>query len=174
MRDRFQVIIPATLAEEGGYVIHPNDPGGETKFGISKRKFPALDIRNLTREQAIEIYHREYWLAFRCGEFPPGLDFAMFDAAVQHLPKVAGSLVQRAIGGLKPDGAIGPITLAAANRCNVSVVLNRYFMHRAGFYMDLIVANSTSAVFRDGWFARLFRLQAFILQTTALPQGPHV
>ncbi|TAK57863.1 MAG: hypothetical protein EPO24_09350 [Bacteroidetes bacterium] len=50
-----------TIELEGGYVNNPNDPGGETKFGISKRWNPTVDVKNLTKEQAIEIYRVKYW-----------------------------------------------------------------------------------------------------------------
>jgi lysozyme family protein len=162
--ERFDIGLAFVLAEEGGYVNHPNDPGGETNFGISKRKFPDVDIKSLTRDGAAAIYRARYWNEFRCGELPPGLDFAMFDAAVQHLPGTAVGLIQKAVR-VPADGKLGPQTIAAANRAPRDQALNAYFAERAQFYMDLITADSRKAVFRTGWFRRLFRLQAYILTT---------
>lgn len=70
------------LKWEGGYVCNPNDPGGETKWGISKRAYPNLDIRNLSEEDAAKIYARDYWDACGCDSivFPDCV--AVFDTAV--------------------------------------------------------------------------------------------
>jgi lysozyme family protein len=67
---------------EAGYVNDPNDPGGETKFGISKRAYPQLDIPNLTLDQAKAIYLRDYWHLCKCDELPMDLALAVFDCAV--------------------------------------------------------------------------------------------
>ena len=61
MSSSFDLAIPIVLENEGGYVNDPADPGGETKYGISKRSYPALDIKNLTVEQATAIYLRDFW-----------------------------------------------------------------------------------------------------------------
>jgi len=69
---------------EGGYSDDPNDPGGETKFGISKRSYPSLDIKNLTIDQARSIYYRDYWQASGAGNLGWPLSLVVFDSAVQH------------------------------------------------------------------------------------------
>lgn len=168
--NRFDTALAFVLSEEGGYVNHPNDPGGETNCGISKRQYPDLDIKNLTRAQASAIYRRDYWDAFRCGELPPGIDIALFDAAVQHRPKNAAMLIQHAVGA-SADGVIGSRTIAlakSATNSNAAKVINKYFVARAGLYVDLITADSRKAVFRNGWFARLFRLHGVILINSPL------
>lgn len=68
---------------EGGYVDDPRDPGGETKFGISKRSYPALDIKNLTLDQARDIYLHDYWLKAGCDQLvDDAMAILIFDAAV--------------------------------------------------------------------------------------------
>lgn len=67
---------------EGGYVNDPNDPGGETKYGISKRAFPYLDIKNLDLETASEIYKDKYWDEMGCDDMEPKLAISVMDAAV--------------------------------------------------------------------------------------------
>jgi lysozyme family protein len=71
-----------TLKWEGGYSDNPNDPGGETKFGISKRAHPDIDIKNLTLDEAREIYRAEYWEASGCDSLDEPMDMVVFDAAV--------------------------------------------------------------------------------------------
>jgi lysozyme family protein len=78
----FEKALEFVLAREGGYSNDPNDPGGETKYGICKKYHPELDIKNLTIRQAGEIYRREYWDPNRCDELPYWAALAVFDTAV--------------------------------------------------------------------------------------------
>ncbi len=82
MTDNFERAIAFVLRHEGGYVNDPRDPGGETKFGISKRAYPGFDIKNLTEEQAIEIYRKDYWDRAGCGVLDWPLCLVHFDACV--------------------------------------------------------------------------------------------
>jgi lysozyme family protein len=169
------------------------DTGGETLAGMARNKNPEwagwaivdqrkgeqrmsepdfprnlnIDLpRNAELRRLLgERYLTNYWHAFRCGELPPGLDFCMFDAAVQHLPKTAILLVQRAIG-TQPDGDLGDKSIIAAHRAPRVEAIENYFVNRAGLYADLITADSSKAKFRNTWFRRLFRLNAYIIATT--------
>ena len=78
----FNRAVEHLLVEEGGYVNHPEDPGGETKFGISKRAYPSLNIKDLTVNEAKEIYKRDYWDHFPMDDLPDGVAFSLFDFAV--------------------------------------------------------------------------------------------
>lgn len=78
----FAAALELLLHFEGGYVNDPNDAGGETKYGISKRAYPNLDIASLTKSDAAEIYLRDYWDACRCSEMPEPLSLSVFDYAV--------------------------------------------------------------------------------------------
>ena len=80
----FQRAVARVLEHEGGYVDHPTDPGGETNFGISKRSYPDLDIKQLTKAQAIQIYHDDFWVPLGCARLHPALAFQVFDAGVNH------------------------------------------------------------------------------------------
>ena len=82
MSKNFDEAIKFVLKWEGGYSNDPNDPGGETKFGISKRSYPELDISKLTLKQAKEIYYQNYWLKAGCDELPFPFDIIVFDTAV--------------------------------------------------------------------------------------------
>lgn len=81
--EQFQKCIKFVMSDdvEGGYVNDPKDPGGETKFGISKRAFPGEDIKNLTRERAEVLYYQHYWLPYTGGIDWP-LNLCVFDCAV--------------------------------------------------------------------------------------------
>ena len=78
----FDAAFLLVVGEEGGYVNDPRDPGGETKYGISKRAYPALDIANLTLDQAKAIYRKDYWDALELGTKPWSIALLQFDAAV--------------------------------------------------------------------------------------------
>ena len=82
MKENFEEAIKFILKWEGGYTNDPNDPGGETNFGISKRSYPHEDIKNMTIKRAKEIYYQNYWLKAECDKLPTPLDVIVFDTAV--------------------------------------------------------------------------------------------
>lgn len=94
----FETEVQKILRREGGYVNHPADRGGETNFGISKRANPDVDVRNLTEEQAVELYRSRYWDAAQVDSFPEHMRGAIFDAAVHHGPGTARGWADRAGG----------------------------------------------------------------------------
>lgn len=143
---------------EGGYVNDPRDPGGETKFGISKRSYPKEDIKNLTRDRAIEIYKRDFWDSNRCDELPPKLAIAMFDAAVNQGAGAARPLLQRTLG-VNADGIIGPITLKAALDADEDEAALEFL----GWRLHRYAHTRNSATYMRGWSNRILRLQAFLL-----------
>lgn len=79
---QFNRALEFVLRWEGGYVNDKDDPGGETKFGISKRAYPEVNIKELTREQAGEIYRRDYYDVFGCNDRPYSIALTLFDTAV--------------------------------------------------------------------------------------------
>lgn len=142
------------LMNEGGYGNNKYDPGGETKYGISKKQYPYVDIENLTEAEAQEIYLRDYWNANRCGEMPWPFAFFLFDSAVNHAPPNPAKWLQRAIG-VTPDGIIGPRTIAAAKTCaDKPEALSKALMDRLDYYVQQTNYN----MFKDGWRKRLFKV----------------
>lgn len=161
-RQRFEQAVTIVLAHEGGYVNNPADPGGETKYGISKRSYPDLDIKNLTREQAIEIYYKDWWCRYRYGEIED-LDVAtkVLDLSVNMGPGQAHRLLQQAINlvsdeNLKVDGILGPLTLAATNRVNPEKLRQTLRFYAAEYYYSLARARPESRVFLLGWLNRAY------------------
>ncbi len=100
------------MKHEGGYVWDPMDPGGQTRFGLSKRAYPHLDIDKVTVDDAQKIYERDYWFAVRAAELPAALRYSVFDAAVNSGNRQAILWLQRSAGA-KDDGVLGPKTLTA-------------------------------------------------------------
>lgn len=107
--------ISLILKHEGGAIItnDARDSGGLTRYGISQKAYPALDIANLTESQAREIYARDYWTACKCQELPPALALCVFDAAVNQGPVYARRTLQQVLR-VPVDGKIGPVTLNKA------------------------------------------------------------
>lgn len=146
---------------EGGYVHDPADPGGETKFGISQRAYPDVDIAGITFDAAVDIYYADYWFPARCHELPPGLAAFVFDSHVNHGLRPAIRLLQNALG-VDADGLIGPLSLKAAHRADSAAALIDALSHRARYYHLITVNRETNSRFIRGWFRRLFLLQQYI------------
>lgn len=146
----FDQCVDKVLTHEGGYVNDPRDPGGETQWGISKRAYPQVDIKNLTRDAAKSLYKRDYWDRAQCDRLPPTLAYLLFDAAVNSGIGQATRFLQRAIG-VADDGVIGPLTLAAIQRIDSESVCARFVGQR----LDFMTRLSTWDVFGKGWARRL-------------------
>ena len=82
--DTYDWAFKLIIGLEGGYINNPQDPGGETKYGISKAAYPHLNIKTLTLKDAKRIYRQDYWNAMRCDQMTRRLSILVFDAAVQH------------------------------------------------------------------------------------------
>lgn len=137
------------IGHEGGYVNNPNDPGGETKFGISKRSYPMLNIATLTREMAKAIYLKDFWLPL--GESAhPAIKFQAFDFAVNSGIQTATRALQRVIG-VAPDGHFGPISRRALADIPASRVTTLYLAER----LDFMARLSTWDSFGRGWARRI-------------------
>ncbi|MFZ4790826.1 MAG: glycoside hydrolase family 108 protein [Candidatus Competibacteraceae bacterium] len=148
----FHRCINLILAEEGGLSNHPADPGGLTKYGISKRSYPTLDIANLTLADAQAIYHRDYWQLIHGDLLPPGLDLLLLDCAINQGPVTAAKLLQRALR-IRDDGLIGPETQTAAFAA-MPAILDSFAAERALRYE----LNPNEATFGRGWYHRLLRM----------------
>lgn len=116
----FQRAIDKTLGWEGGYSNDPEDPGGETNWGIAARWHPDLDIKNLTRDGAIAIYHQGYWMPMRLDALrDTRLAMKIFDTVVNQDRRIGPGALQGALillgQNLQLDYKIGPLTIAAAN-----------------------------------------------------------
>ena len=151
----FNNIIEVVLEHEGGYVNDPNDLGGETKYGITKRFYPSVDIKNLTKEQAKTIYHTDYWRRGKCDEVPPHLRHIYFDMCVNFGRSGAVKVLQQAANSknrnkIDADGGIGPATLKAIQ----DITVDRVRAYRVLRFANIVIDKPTQEKFWLGWFRR--------------------
>lgn len=137
-----------------GYVNHPQDPGGETKFGIAQKFNKNVSVKDLTLAEAEEIYHEKYWTLTNCSRLPANLNILYFDAIVNHGTKRATKFLQASVGATA-DGAFGPMTLAACERANPQAAAVKYLNEREDFYHRLVAKRPNMGVFINGWLNRV-------------------
>jgi lysozyme family protein len=149
------------MCHEGGYSNDPKDAGGETKFGISKRSYPHLDIKNLTRDQARQIYFCDFWLKGKYEQIKDeNIALKLFGLAVHTGIPQSNKLIQRALRAagapVTEDGIIGPITLAAINKADPTDLLAALKSESAGYYRLIANANPSQQRFIEGWLNRAY------------------
>lgn len=161
---RFAACLAEVLRHEGGYVDHPNDPGGATNLGITRatlsdwrgRPVTKSEVRALTVAEASAIYRARYWDPVRGDALPPGVDLAVFDFAVNSGPGRAARTLQQVLG-VTQDGAIGPITLAAIARAPGPVTI---IMDLCDARMRFLRGLGTWPTFGRGWTRRVAEVEA--------------
>lgn len=152
-------IIPILEAEgaftsNGGLNHRTADRGGLTKFGISQRAYPKLDIDNLTFEHAVQLFHRDYWRPMQCKYLHYASAQMLLDGAVQHGVPAMTMMVQRAIGA-KPDGLFGPKTLALVEITHSNALVAQLIVKRARKYARICMNAPSQQANLNGWFNRL-------------------
>ncbi|TIO15659.1 MAG: hypothetical protein E5X86_19930 [Mesorhizobium sp.] len=176
MNRNFDRALSLVLKHEGGYVNHPRDPGGATNKGITIATFRRYvnakgtpeDLKRITTAQAGIVYRRQYWDAIRGDELPDGVDYAVFDFAVNSGPSRAAKYLQAILGTVQ-DGRIGPATIAASKAKPAGVVIDALCDARLSFLKRL----KTWGTFGKGWSARVssVRFQALVM-IKANPPAP--
>lgn len=146
----FDVAFDRVIGSEGGYTDGAGDPGGETNWGISKRSYPHVDIRNLTREGAKALYRRDFWDRLDADGFADGVAFQLFDFAANSGIETAVRYLQRAIG-VADDGHWGPVSRAAAAAISETDTLMRLNAER----LDFMTRLSNWPVAGKGWARRI-------------------
>jgi lysozyme family protein len=158
-------MIDDVIRREGGYVNHPADRGGPTKYGITQKALSAWleglpkNIRDLTEDMARTIYDIEYYLKPKINHLPPSIRPFVFDAAVNHGPTAAIRMLQGVLldAGHDPgpiDGIIGPRTITAAERYDRQF-LDQLIERRKLFYEGIVARDESQRVFLAGWMNRL-------------------
>ena len=152
--------------QEGGTNTSVYDRGGITKYGISSKTYPNLDILNLTKEQALEIYLDDYWMTLRCGYFQTPVAIVMLDSGINCGQPTAAKWLQIAINGnhnfLKVDGIIGPQTMLASEGYPSYKLAGRIVALRVKHYSDLIRKYPDQVANIKGWNNRAGDLLLFI------------
>jgi lysozyme family protein len=147
----FDLAVNIVLLHEGDYSNDIKDPGGETKFGISKRSFPNEDIKNMTLDRAKDIYRQYYWEKCECDSLPFYARLMVFDCAVNQGATRAVMFLQRILK-VQPDGIIGPTTIKSMAGIGQSEFIEYYAELRCKAYMS----NPMWAHYGKGWINRLF------------------
>lgn len=146
------------LKSEGGFVNHKDDPGGMTNLGVTKRVWEQWvgresnekEMRSLTPAMVEPLYKRKYWDACKCDDLPEGLDYLVFDFAVNAGPGRSIKTLQTAVG-TTPDGIIGPKTLAAVRAIDPHELIEKFSVAKTEFYESL----PTFPTFGRGWLNRV-------------------
>ena len=136
MADTVEKWLIRILGHEGGYSDDPDDPGGKTRWGISQRAYPYLDIANLPVEYAAEIYRRDYLKPLQWDRYHDGVAYQLLDFGVNSGPKTAIKRLQREIG-VKDDGVVGPVTIARIGALSESDLIMVLIANRIEFMTDL-------------------------------------
>ena len=153
MKENFDKCLEMLLHHEGGYVWHEEDPGGETNLGVTKKVYQdwggTKEMIDLTVEDVAPIYKKNYWDRCKCDELDSGLDWAVFDWAVNSGTRRVSKALQKACGAER-DGVIGNKTLALANGQDVKYMIEEIGVIRQSFYESL----RTFKTFGRGWTRR--------------------
>lgn len=165
MDEFFDKIFNFTIGSEGGYTNDPSDPGGETKYGVCKRDYPNLDIKNLTIEQVKDIYYKNYWIPANCDKLV-SMNFSLtamvvFDSSINCGVSTAKKFIQRVLGVID-DGIIGPMTLGKIMLYKDQDLSIKVIEERKTYYIDIITKNSKLEKYRKGWNNRLDNLRRFL------------
>lgn len=158
MKENFEKAFAKLIRHEGGYVNHPSDPGCATNLGVIQRVWEewighTVDekiMRGLTPEMVKPLYKRKYWDKICGDDLPAGVDYCVFDAAVNSGPGRAVKWLQQSLGTAQ-DGALGPKTLAAAKAADPQLLVVGYNAVRLAFLQDL----PTWDTFGRGWGRRV-------------------
>jgi lysozyme family protein len=158
MKDNFLDALAAVLHHEGGYVDHPKDPGGRTNLGCTQRVWeewvghPVDEkaMRALTPADVAPLYKAKYWDKVKGDELPDGVDYIVFDAAINSGPGRAAKWLQQAVG-VTADGAIGLGTLKAVSDMPAQEIVEKYQQIR----LEFLQALSTWGTFGKGWGRRV-------------------
>ena len=162
MKDNFDDALKAILHHEGGYVDHPKDPGGRTNLGCTQRVWeewvghPVDEkaMRGLTPELVAPLYKAKYWDKIKGDELPNGVDYIVFDAAINSGPGRAAKWLQTVVGAV-PDGAIGAGTLAKVAAIPAADIVEKYQQTRLQFLQSL----PTWDTFGKGWGRRVAEVE---------------
>jgi len=156
----FLSAVARVLADEGGYSANPADPGGATRFGISARAHPGVDIAALTRDDAIAIYWREWWQRYGFAQLPAAVAAKTFDLAVNMGAAAAIACLQRALracgASVIEDGVIGPATALEAKCADPAALMSALRSELAAHYRLVAAAHARDQAFLNGWLKRAY------------------
>jgi lysozyme family protein len=163
MRENFEKSLAELLEHEGGYVNHPRDPGGRTNLGVTQdvwedwidRAVTEENMRALTPAKVAPLYREMYWDRVKGDKLPAGVDYCVFDAAVNSGASRAAKWLQTTVGAVA-DGAIGEQTLKQVLLTNPQMIIDKYSAIR----LEFLKGRSTWPTFGKGWERRVEEVKA--------------
>lgn len=160
--NKFEKAFEEVLYWEGGYVNHPKDPGGCTKYGISQKSYPNLDIKNITLELARQIYYCDYWKKISFEQIDSDdISTKLFSICINTGNLAGVRCVQRALRSvgskLQDDGILGNVTLNAINSSRSDILLAALKSEAAGYYRSLAISDPKLCAFLNGWLRRAYK-----------------
>jgi len=166
MNANFDMSFDRVMQSEGGYVWDKDDAGGETNLGVTigawgaylDRPIQPGEMKALTKDAVKPFYKQMYWDKVRCDELPTGVDYAVFDFAVNAGVARAAKFLQRAVGA-DDDGVVGPGTLALVKKTTPGKLLEHFTEQKEAFYNTLAEKNPTQQKFLKGWMNRVASVQ---------------
>lgn len=166
MKDNFDASFARIIKSEGGYVNDPSDRGGETNLGVTigawgaylNRAIQPGEMKLLTQDTVRPFYRSMYWDKVKGDDLPVGVDYAVFDFAVNAGPGRAAKFLQQSVGAT-PDGAIGPGTMALVAKATPTDILQKFAQQKEAFYNSLAEKNPAQQKFLKGWLNRVASVQ---------------
>ena len=164
MKENYDAALEAVLHHEGGFVNHPSDPGGMTNLGCTKKvweewcghEVDEKNMRELTKSDVAPLYKQKYWDKVKGDDLPSGVDYVVFDCAINSGPGRAAKFLQEVVGATQ-DGAIGPGTLKAVSGVPATDIIEKYSAARLAFLKAL----PTWETFGKGWGRRVEEVRVF-------------
>lgn len=181
MNRNYARALALVLKHEGGYVDHPSDPGGATNKGITRKtlaewrgiapssKLPKSEVKNISDKEVADIYKARYWDAVQGDRLPDGVDYAVFDFAVNSGPSRAVKYLQHIVGETE-DGRVGALTLDSVSKMPANEIITRLCARRMSFLRQL----KTFPTFGKGWTRRVADVEtdALAMATQAPVSAP--
>jgi lysozyme family protein len=166
MNSNFDMSFDRVMQSEGGYAWDKDDAGGETNLGVTMgawgeylgRPIKPGEMKALTHSDVKTFYKKLFWDKMRCDDLPQGVDYAVFDFAVNAGPGRAAKFLQQSVGAT-PDGAIGPGTMALIAKATPTDILQKFAQQKEAFYNGLAEKNPTQQKFLKGWLNRVAHVQ---------------
>ena len=167
MRENFEKSLAELLKHEGGYVNHPQDPGGRTNLGVTQdvwedwidRAVSEAEMKALTPNKVSPLYRELYWDRIKADKLPSGVDYCVFDAAVNSGASRAAKWLQTTVGAVA-DGAIGEQTLKLVMLTNPQMLIDKYSANR----LEFLKGRSTWPTFGKGWERRVEEVRVTALK----------
>ncbi len=167
MRENFDKSLAELLKHEGGFVNHPSDPGGATNLGVTQavwedwidRAVSEENMKALTPNKVAPLYREMYWDRIKGDKLPSGVDYCVFDAAVNSGASRAAKWLQTTVGAVA-DGAIGEQTMKQVLLTNPLMLIDKYSANRLAFLQRL----STWPTFGKGWERRVEEVRVTALK----------